>query len=82
MAKEVSNVKPNRVVLETIDYKVQTEDFFIKVNGLGLNPKSKFTIEYVPQADIEEVFGKVAKFKTTNTHLHVDTKKKLLHLCS
>jgi len=85
MAEEFSNVKPNRVALETRNYKFQTNLFFIKVkhlNGLGLDPKSELIIEHVTQADIEEVFGKVAKFKTTNIHLHVDTKKKLLHLCS
>jgi hypothetical protein len=52
------------------------------LNGSGLDPKSELIIEHVTQADTEEVFGKVAKFKTTNTHLHVDTKKELLHLCS
>jgi hypothetical protein len=31
IAMEVSNVKPNRVALEIIDYKAQMEDFFIKV---------------------------------------------------
>jgi hypothetical protein len=85
MAKEVSNVKPNKATLETIDYKAQMLDFFIKVkhlNGSSLNPKSEFTIKHVIEANIEEVFGKVTKFKTTSIHLHVDTKKKLFHLCS
>jgi hypothetical protein len=85
MAEEVSNVKPNKATLEIVDYKAQMQDFFIKVkclNGSTLNPKSKFTIKHVTEANIEEVFGKVAKCKTTNIHLHVDTKKKLFHLCS
>ncbi len=50
------------------------------LNGSGLNPKSKLTTKHVTKANIKEFFGKIAKFKTTNTHLHVDTKKKLLDL--
>ncbi len=49
------------------------------LNGSSLNPKSELTTKHVTKTNIEKVFG---KFKTTNTHLHVDTKKKLSHLCS
>jgi hypothetical protein len=53
-----------------------------RLNGSNLNPKSKLITKHVTEANIEEIFCKVAKFKTTNTHLHVDIKKELLHLCS
>ncbi len=46
--KPTSNVKPNRATLETIDYNAQMKEFFIELrclNGLGLNPKSVFTIK-------------------------------------
>jgi hypothetical protein len=52
------------------------------LNGSSLDLKSELITKHAIQADIEVVFGKVAKFKTTNTHLHLDTKKKLFHLCS
>jgi hypothetical protein len=42
---------------------------------LDLTPKE------VCETNIEEVFGKVAKFKTTNTQLCTETKKELLELC-
>ncbi len=45
-----------------------------------MNPKSDLTPKDVCETNIEEVFGKLAKFKTTNTQLHVDTKKDLLEL--
>jgi hypothetical protein len=51
------------------------------LNGTRLNPKIEFTIEHICKIDIEEVFGKVSKYKTTNTKLHQDTKKDF-HLCS
>jgi hypothetical protein len=51
------------------------------LNGTCLNPKFDLTLKEVCEADIEEVFGKMAKFKTTNIQLHVNTKKKLLELC-
>jgi hypothetical protein len=28
MVEQVTNVKPNRAMLETVDYKAQTKDFF------------------------------------------------------
>jgi hypothetical protein len=51
------------------------------LNGIGLNPKTELTIEHICEVDIEEVFGKVSKYKTTNTKLHQDTKKDL-RLCN
>jgi hypothetical protein len=53
----------------------------MQFNGIGLNPKFDLTPKEVCEADIEEDFGKVAKFKTMNMHLHVDIKKELLELC-
>jgi hypothetical protein len=47
-----------------------------------LNPKCDIIVKKVSEANIKEVFGKVAKFKTTNIQLHVNIKKDLLHLCS
>ncbi len=65
------------------------KSFFIKgwkLNGIGLNPKCDIKCDITSkehfEANIEKVFGKVAKFKTTNTRLHVDTNKDLLHLCN
>jgi hypothetical protein len=52
-----------------------------RFNWLKLEPKSKFITKHINyEANIEKVFGKVVKFKTTNTHLHADIKKELLHL--
>ncbi len=53
-----------------------------KLNDTSLNPKCDITTKEVSKIDIEEVFCKVVKFKTTNTRLHANTKKDLLHLCS
>jgi DNA-binding Lrp family transcriptional regulator len=36
--------------------------------------------KHVYEVDLEEVFGKVAKFKTTNSKLHPKTKKELISL--
>jgi hypothetical protein len=36
------------------------------LNGIGLNPKLDLAPKEVCETDIEEVFGKVAKFKTMN----------------
>jgi hypothetical protein len=64
-----------------IDYKDQTKDFFVNfktLNGNTLNPKSNITSKHVNKVDVEEVFGQVAKFKTTNHKLHEEMKKSLL----
>ncbi len=53
-----------------------------KINGTRLNPKCDIIAKEVFEVDIKEVFCKVAKFKTINIWLHVNTKKDLLHLCS
>ncbi len=52
------------------------------LNGTRLNSKTKLTVEHVYKAYVEKVFGKVSKYKTTNTKLHQDTKKNLLRFCS
>jgi hypothetical protein len=46
-----------------------------KKNGNMMNPRSDLTLEHVCEADLEEVFKKVAKFKTTNNKLHLEMKK-------
>jgi hypothetical protein len=51
------------------------------LNGIGLDSKFDLTPKEVCEANIEEVFGKVVKFKTMNTQLHANTKKELLELC-
>ncbi len=60
-------------------------NFFIKmhqINGTRLNPKCDIIAKEVFEVYIEEVFGKVAKFKTINIWLHANTKKDLFHLRS
>lgn len=69
---------------KNVTYNVQTKFFWVKIRGLNgtrFNPKTKLTVGHICEADIEEVFGKVSKYKTTNTKLHQDTKKNL-RLCS
>jgi hypothetical protein len=44
--------------------------------------KFKLIVEHVYKVDIEEVLGKVSKYKATNTKLHQDTKKDLFYLCN
>ncbi len=88
----VSNIAENVVAKDhklslqsVIKYKSHTEECFIemrKLNGTGLNPKHDITTKEVSEADIEEVFGKVVKFKTINIQLLADTKKDLFQLCS
>jgi hypothetical protein len=51
------------------------------LNGTRFNPKIELTLRHICEANIEEVFRKVSKYKTTNTKLHQDTKKNL-RLCS
>jgi hypothetical protein len=68
---------------EAVDYTNQTKDFFVnvrKLNGSGMNPRLDLTSEHVYEADLEEVFKKVTKFKTTNNKLHLEMKKKLINL--
>ena len=64
-------------------YSKQTEEFFSIERGLassGLNPKQDLTFEHVSALDIEKLFGKELKFKTTNSSLTTDTKKELVAL--
>lgn len=65
-----------------VDYKDQTKDFFlnVKLNGNSLDPKSNLTSKHVNKVNLEEVFGQVTKFKTTNNKLHKEMKKKLVAL--
>jgi hypothetical protein len=68
---------------EVVDYKDQTEEFFMNVkksNGNRMNPRLDLALEHVCEANLEEVFEKVAKFRTTNNKLHLETKKKLFSL--
>jgi uncharacterized FlaG/YvyC family protein len=68
---------------EVVDYTYQTGDFFVnvrKLNDSGVNPRSDLTSKYVYEADLQEVFKKVTKFRTTNNKLHLEMKKKLINL--
>jgi hypothetical protein len=51
------------------------------LNGTRFNPKLEFIVEHICKTNIEEVFGNLSKFKTTNTKLHQDMKKDIC-LCS
>ncbi len=66
-------------------YRLQRLDqgFFVnvkKLNGSGQNPATDLTSKHVCEVDLEEVFKKVTKFKTTNSKLHPKAKKKLISL--
>jgi hypothetical protein len=37
-------------------------------------------MEQIIEANVEEVFGKVSKFKTTNSHLHLKSWRKFIDL--
>jgi hypothetical protein len=61
----------------------QTVDFFVNIRGLpnkGLNPKSVVDTAVVTAEDLEEVWGKVSAYRTTNTKLHPDTRRELITL--
>ncbi len=85
IAKNI-DAKDHKLSLQNVvEYESQNRKVFIKVwklNGIGLIPKCDITTKEVSEANIKEVFSKVAKFKTTNIRLHADTKKDLLHLCN
>ncbi len=51
-----------------------------KLHGKGLNPRFDLTLEQIIKVDVEKVFGKVSKFKTTNSNLHPKTQKELIDL--
>jgi DNA-binding Lrp family transcriptional regulator len=66
-------------------YRLQrpNQGFFVnvkKLNGSGWNPTTDLTSKHVYEVDLEEVFGKVAKFQTTNSKLHPKARKKLISL--
>lgn len=68
---------------EVIDYKDQIEEFFVnvkKLNGNGMNLRSNLILKHVYEANLERVFKKVTKFRTTNKKLHPETKKELINL--
>jgi hypothetical protein len=61
----------------------QTVEFFVKVRGLGnngMNPKFAADTAGVSAEDLEEVWGKVSSYRTTNTSLHPDTRRELISL--
>lgn len=65
-----------------VDYKDQIEEYFKivrKFNNQGLNPRSSIPTSIMFNANIAEDFGlPFDNFKTTNMHLHHDTKKELI----
>ena len=66
-------------------YSVQTETFFNEERGLaigGLNPKFAADVAFVTDADVEGLFGKCIKLRTTNTFLKPEARKDLLDLYS
>lgn len=66
-------------------YNAQTEQYFEEERGLtrgGLNPKLAAEVACVTDADVELLFGKCTKFRTTNTVLNPDARKDLMELYS
>ena len=64
-------------------FREQTVEFFVKVRGLGnsgMNPKSAADTAGVSADDLEEVWGKVSSYRTTNTRLHPETRRELINL--
>ena len=82
--KLVSAPPSPRVLAALVEvYNKQTVEFFRVERGLassGLNPKLDLTSEHVSALDIENIFGKDLKFKTTNSNLPTETKKELVAL--
>ena len=83
------NMKPEMSVQkckeEIAFYNVQTEKFFVEERGLlsvGLNPKVASEVAFVTDADVEDLFGKCTKFRTTNSALKPATRKDLMDLYS
>ena len=81
------SIKPEMTVQkcreEIAFYNAQTEKFFEEERGLvrgGLNPKLASEVSFVTDADIEDLFGKCTKFRTTNTVLNPDARKDLMDL--
>ncbi len=69
---------------EHVDYKDQIEEYFKivkRLSNVGLNLKTKIPNCLVTKAHIVEIFGLGCEsLKTTNLHLHCDTKKELVKL--
>ena len=66
-------------------YNAQTEQYFEEERGLtrgGLNSKLAAEVACVIDADVELLFGKCTKFRTTNTVLNPDARKDLMELYS
>jgi hypothetical protein len=67
-----------------VDYKDQIEKYFKivrKFNNQGFNHRLNIATNIMSDADIVEVLGSpFDRFKTTNPHLHHDTKKELIRL--
>jgi len=57
-------------------FREQTIEFFVKVllGCTSLNPKFVFDIVTVTAEDLEEVWGKVNTYQTTNTKFHLETR--------
>ncbi len=49
-----------------------------KLNGNKMNPRSNLTSKHVCEANLEEVFKKVTKFKTIINKLHLKHTNSLL----
>jgi hypothetical protein len=76
---------PRKIAALVEAYSKQTVEFFREERGLassGLNPKLDLTSEHVSAIDIEKMFGKDLKFKTTNPNLTLETKKEVIALYS
>lgn len=74
---------PRKLAALVETYSKQTVEFFREERGLassGLNPKLDLTSEHVSATDIEDMFGKDVKFKTTNSNLTPETKMELISL--
>lgn len=83
------NIKPEICIQkckeEIAFYSAQTEKFFHEERGLGsggLNPKFATDIAFITDADVEDLFGKCSKLRTTNTFLNPDARRDLLDLYS
>jgi len=83
MAEEVSNVKPNKATLETVDYKAQMEDFFINVkrlHGSSLNPKLELPTKHVTAINIKKSLAKLPSSKPP-TLIYMWTQRNSCFIC-
>lgn len=73
------------LIQELASFREQTTEFFADIRGLGstgLNPKSVYDTASITAEDLEEVWGKVTTYRTTNTKLHPETRRELIALYS